>query len=92
MNNREIVVEELVKKHSAQVTAIDGLSFQVKGGSIFGFLSPNGAGKSTTIKIPTTLALPTEGSAIVGSYEAVNDTDQAHRMLDLTLRVCTRRM
>ena len=59
MSNRDIVVEDLVKRYKGGVTAVDGVSLSVKSGQIYGFLGPNGAGKSTTIKILTTLALPT---------------------------------
>jgi ABC-2 type transport system ATP-binding protein len=86
MSNREIIVEELIKKYPGQVTAIDGLSFQVNGGSIFGFLGPNGAGKSTTIKILTTLALPTEGSAAVGGHDVVCSADQVRRIAGVALQ------
>ena len=50
-----VVVENLSKKYGKDIVAVDGISFQVHKGEIFGFLGPNGAGKSTTIKILTTL-------------------------------------
>ena len=69
VSNREISVENLVKSYAGDVRAVDDISFQVEAGSIFGFLGPNGAGKSTTIKILTTLALPTAGTALVGGFD-----------------------
>jgi ABC-2 type transport system ATP-binding protein len=42
--------------------AIDGISFNLEYGKVFGFLGPNGAGKTTTIKILTTLIQPSSGS------------------------------
>jgi ABC-2 type transport system ATP-binding protein len=45
-----IAVQELTK-HYEDVKAVDHISFEVKGGEIFGFLGPNGAGKTTTIRI-----------------------------------------
>jgi ABC-2 type transport system ATP-binding protein len=86
MNNREIKVEGLVKRYPGDVTALDGLSFSVDGGSIFGFLGPNGAGKSTAIKILTTLALPTEGGAEVGGYDVVCDAEQVRRIAGVALQ------
>lgn len=55
--------------------AVNGISFQVATGSIFGLLGPNGAGKSTTVKILTTLLPPTSGEAHVCGY---NVCSQAH--------------
>jgi ABC-2 type transport system ATP-binding protein len=57
-----IEAADLVKKYG-EVTALDGLSFSVSPGTVFGLLGPNGAGKSTTIKILTTLSTPTSGRA-----------------------------
>ncbi len=48
--------------------AVDGISFTVKKGEIFGLLGPNGAGKTTTIKLLTTLSPPTSGDASVAGY------------------------
>jgi ABC-2 type transport system ATP-binding protein len=55
--------------------AVDKISFQVKGGTVFGLLGPNGAGKSTTIKMLTTLLPPTSGSAQIMGYDLVHDSD-----------------
>lgn len=56
-----IRVENLTKKFG-ELTAVDGVSFEVKEGEIFAFLGPNGAGKTTTIKMLTTLLQPTSGT------------------------------
>jgi len=55
-----ITVENLVVRY-AKKKALDGVSFSVKSGEIFGFIGPNGAGKSTTIKSLLGLILPDEG-------------------------------
>lgn len=57
-----------LSKSFRTVTAVDGISFTVENGEIFGFLGPNGAGKSTTMMILTTLLKPTSGSALVSGY------------------------
>ncbi|MFC4552988.1 MULTISPECIES: ABC transporter ATP-binding protein [Halorussus] len=56
--------ESLTKRYG-DVTAVDGLSFSVARGEVFGFLGPNGAGKTTTMRMLTTLTKPTEGEAWV---------------------------
>ncbi len=80
MSNREIVVQHLVKHYPGGVTAVDGVSFQVKAGEVFGFLGPNGAGKSTTLSILTTLALPSGGSASVGGYDVLYQAQEVRQV------------
>jgi ABC-2 type transport system ATP-binding protein len=63
-----ISIKNLVKRYD-DVTAIDGLSFDVEEGEIFGLLGPNGAGKSTTINILSGLLEPTSGSATVLGFD-----------------------
>ena len=63
-----IEASNLRKTYPVDVVALDGLSFAVEAGTIFGLLGPNGAGKSTTVKILTTLSRPDSGEArVVGS-------------------------
>jgi ABC-2 type transport system ATP-binding protein len=84
--NGEIRVEKLVKNYPGDVVAVDDISFHVDSGKIFGFLGPNGAGKSTTIKILTTLALPTEGNAFVGGYDVVCEAADVRRIAGVALQ------
>lgn len=63
-----IRVEGLVKKYG-ELTAVDGVSFQVRQGDFFAFLGPNGAGKSTTISILCTLLVKTAGSVTVAGFD-----------------------
>jgi ABC-2 type transport system ATP-binding protein len=86
MSNREIVVENLEKKYPGDVVAVENISFKVNAGEVFGFLGPNGAGKSTTIKILTTLALPTGGRASVGGYDVVCEPDQVRQFAGVALQ------
>jgi len=74
-----VEVDNLSKKFGA-LTAVDGVSFAVGAGEIFGFLGPNGAGKSTTIKILATLLKPTSGRARLAGHDVAthpNDVRQA---------------
>jgi len=63
-------------KRFGKFTAVDGVSFSVKRGEIFGFLGANGAGKSTTIRMLCGLLMPTSGSAVVGGYDINTQTEQ----------------
>jgi ABC-2 type transport system ATP-binding protein len=74
-----IEVEGLVKSYPKGVKALDGLSFSVAQGTIFGLLGPNGAGKSTAVKILTTLAKPDEGRASVVGIDVVAQPDRVRR-------------
>lgn len=69
-----ISVEGLEKQYSrSPVKAVDGISFAVNRGEIFGLLGPNGAGKTTTIGVLTTRVLPTGGRATVTGIDVVAD-------------------
>lgn len=85
-SNREIIVENLSKRYAGDVTAVDDISFKVESGQVFGFLGPNGAGKSTTIKILTSLALPSSGKASVGGFDVVSQADQVRRIMGVALQ------
>lgn len=85
MSNREIVVENLVKQYG-EFKAVNGVSFQVHSGEIFGFLGPNGAGKSTSVSMLTTLVLPTSGKATVGGYDVVTQAGDVRRVSGVALQ------
>jgi ABC-2 type transport system permease protein len=86
VSDREIVVENLVKHYPGDIKAVDDVSFKVEAGSVFGFLGPNGAGKSTTIRILTTLALPTAGSARVRGFDVVSQAEDVRRIAGVALQ------
>ncbi len=86
MSDRTISVQNLVKTYSSNVIAVDDITFTVNSGEIFGFLGPNGAGKSTTVKILTTLALPSSGSATVGGYDVLREADEVRRISGVALQ------
>jgi len=76
-----IVVDNLHKTYGKNVIAVDGISFTVKKGEIFGFLGPNGAGKSTTIKILTTLLEKSSGKATIDGLDVDDDQVEVRRII-----------
>ena len=81
----EIIADGLVKRYG-DFAAVDGVSFKVNTGEIFGFLGPNGAGKSTTVIMLTTLALPTSGRATVGGFDVVTQANEVRRIAGVALQ------
>jgi ABC-2 type transport system ATP-binding protein len=76
-----IEAEGLAKEYPGGVKALDGLSFSVEEGTVFGLLGPNGAGKSTTVKILTTLAHPDAGSASVAGFDVLREPAQVREAI-----------
>jgi ABC-2 type transport system ATP-binding protein len=74
---------EGLRKVFGKVVALDGVSFSVKEGELFGLLGPNGAGKTTTINILTTLIRPTSGSAKVWGYDVGTETSKVRSVIGL---------
>lgn len=85
MNNREITADNLIKRYG-NFAAVNGVSFKVRSGEIYGFLGPNGAGKSTTVSMLTTLILPNEGRATVGGYDVVAQAGEVRRVAGVALQ------
>ena len=75
-----IVVRDLTRKFGSFV-AVDGISFAVQRGEIFGFLGANGAGKSTTIRMMCGLLKPTSGTAVVDGVDVGRDPEQVKRRI-----------
>jgi len=80
-----IEVKKLTKKFD-NVTAVDGVSFDVQKGEIFGFLGPNGAGKSTTIGILATLIELTSGGAIINGFDVTKDRNDVRKSIGLVFQ------
>jgi len=83
-----IKVTDLVKKYNG-LTAVNGISFEVKQGESFGFLGPNGAGKTTTINILCTLLSPTSGRAAVNGYDCLKHSSQVRSSIGLVFQDIT---
>jgi ABC-2 type transport system ATP-binding protein len=76
-----IETRNLVKTYPGGVRALDGLTFSVERGTVFGLLGPNGAGKSTTIKILTTLSRADSGEARVAGFDLLSQPQQVRRSI-----------
>ncbi|MBS1891875.1 MAG: ATP-binding cassette domain-containing protein, partial [Actinobacteria bacterium] len=72
---------DLRKSYGDDVQALDGLTFSVPAGTVFGLLGPNGAGKSTTVKILTTLAHPDGGSAKVAGHDILSEAPRVRESI-----------
>lgn len=77
-----IAVEDLAKRYR-DVRAVDGISFTVEEGEVFGLLGHNGAGKTTTIRMLTGRTRPTSGRAFVAGFEVATERDKIKPLINL---------
>jgi ABC-2 type transport system ATP-binding protein len=77
----EIIFTDNLGKQYQDLVALDGLSLQIPPGEIFGLLGPNGAGKTTTIKILTTLARPSRGTARIHGFDVVRQPLEVKKLI-----------
>jgi len=77
-----IEVRDLVVKFG-DFTAVDGISFDVKEGEIFGFLGPNGAGKTTSIRTITTIQKYVSGSVKIDGHDIKTDYLEARKLIGI---------
>jgi len=83
-----IDVRGIVKKFG-EFTAVNGISFAVEEGEIFGLLGPNGAGKSTLIRMMVTLLPPTAGTALVNGFDVIKQADGVRRSIGVIPQAMT---
>jgi len=83
-----IEVVNIVKRYG-NFTAVDGVSFHVAEGEVFGLLGPNGAGKSTLIRMMTTLLEITSGTALIEGSDVRKDPDRARRCMGVIPQAMT---
>ncbi|OGI15062.1 ABC transporter ATP-binding protein [Candidatus Micrarchaeota archaeon RBG_16_49_10] len=84
-----IEVKGLTKTFNKGFIAVDGITFSIKKGEIFGFLGPNGAGKTTTISILCTLLKPTSGKAAVCGYDADSEQNKVRKCIGVVFQDMT---
>ena len=80
-----IRVRGLVKRYG-EITAVDGIDFDVRAGEVFGLLGPNGAGKTTTVEILEGLRAPDEGEAKVLGVDVAKDADPLKPRIGVSLQ------
>jgi len=88
VHDGSVDVRNIVKRFG-NFTAVDGISFAVKPGEIFGLLGPNGAGKSTLIRMMVTLLPPTSGTAIINGFDVRQQADQVRRSIGVIPQAMT---
>ena len=75
-----VEVKNLTKRYGKH-TAVEGLSFSVESGQIYGFLGPNGAGKSTTMNIMTGYLAPSGGEVLINGHDMMREPEEAKRCI-----------
>jgi ABC-type multidrug transport system ATPase subunit len=81
-----IAVSGLARRYGADLWALAGASFQVDYGTVFALLGRNGSGKTTTVRILTTLTLPTAGTASVAGFDVVADAPRVRNAIGVTMQ------
>src|SRR5476649_2651031 len=84
----DVEVQNLTKRFG-DFCAVDGLSFAVRHGEIFGLLGPNGAGKSTLLRMLTTLVPPTSGRARVNGHDVVGEANEVRKSIGVIPQAMT---
>jgi ABC-2 type transport system ATP-binding protein len=80
-DSNEFVVLRDVTKSFGSFRALNGISFGIKEGEIFGYIGPNGAGKTTTMKILVGLISDFQGEVSIGGYQVPKRKDEIHKLL-----------
>lgn len=86
MSNSEIIVVRDLVKHYKEIQAVNGISFSVFEGEIFGLLGPNGAGKTTTLEIIETLRQKTSGSVTVAGFSLDENPNEIKQIIGVQLQ------
>ncbi|HEY7969791.1 MAG TPA: ABC transporter ATP-binding protein [Candidatus Limnocylindrales bacterium] len=81
-----VIRVEGLQKIYGETRAVDGISFEVRPGTIFGMLGPNGAGKTTTVEVLEGLRQPDAGEVRVLGIDAVRDADQLRARIGVSLQ------
>lgn len=85
-SNKDIIKVTNLLKQYGDFTAVNGISFSVKPGEIFGILGPNGAGKTTTLEIMETLKSPTAGEVLIDGIHILEHPWEVKRRIGVQLQ------
>jgi ABC-2 type transport system ATP-binding protein len=77
----DTIVAEGIRKRYGDVQALDGVSFRVRDGEVFGLLGPNGAGKSTTVRVLVTLTRADDGRASVAGHDVAREANAVRQRI-----------
>src|SRR5512139_2487386 len=80
MPEQFLIAQDLHKSYK-DLKAVDGVSFSIEKGEIFGLLGPNGAGKSTTIRILSTIIPSDQGEVVIGGYSLKDNADKVRGII-----------
>lgn len=80
-SNSPMIELRRIHRFFGKTRAVNDVSFEVYRGQVFGFIGPNGAGKTTSMRILSTLELPSYGDAMIDGFSVVNDPDLVRRRL-----------
>ncbi len=80
-----VVVRDLRKRYD-EVTAVDGVSFEVRRGEVFGLLGPNGAGKTTTVEIIEGLRERNSGEVMVCGFDPANSPNEVKQRIGVAMQ------
>ncbi|MDX1622869.1 MAG: ABC transporter ATP-binding protein [Gemmatimonadota bacterium] len=85
MSAPTLAVDRLTHRYGEWI-ALDGVSFEVEAGELFGLLGPNGSGKTTLVKVLATLLHPTGGSAAIAGRDVVRDRGEVRRRIGVVFQ------
>ena len=80
-----IKINELTKKYK-DVTAVAGISLEIREGELFSLIGVNGAGKTTTVKMLSSLLRPTSGDALIYGHSITGEPDKVKEIIDISMQ------
>ncbi len=86
MQQEPIISVKNLHKHYGSFKAVNGISFEVMPGKVFGLLGPNGAGKTSTLEIIETLKEPTSGEVMLDGFDVTKDPEEVQSRIGIQLQ------